>query len=243
MVAADREDAALFHRAVDIENVIGRAAADIDHERAEIFLVLREDDLGRGEGREDDILDVERQFLHATDRVLDPVPHAVDDVEIGLEPLAQHPDRAQDAVVPVDVIILDDRMEKRVLRRDADLARVDLHVLDILLVDLVAIFRQGDAAAVVEALDVRAGDADVDAPNHDVALLLGVDDRFVHAFHRGLEIDDLAFAHPARGRLPDAENFDRAVGFSFADDDTNFRGSDFETDHQVAASHYRCLPG
>ena len=60
---------------------------------------------------------------------------------------------------------------------------------------------------------------------------LRIDDRFVHAFHRGLEIDDLAFAHSARRRLSHAENFDRAIGTAFADDDTNFRCPDFETYH------------
>ena len=67
---------------------------------------------------------------------------------------------------------------------------------------------------------------------------LRIDDRFVHALHRRLEIDDLAFAHAARRRLTDAENLDRAVGPSFADHDANFRGSNFETDHQIAACHY-----
>jgi hypothetical protein len=66
---------------------------------------------------------------------------------------------------------------------------------------------------------------------------LGIDHRFVHAFHRRLEIDDLAFAHAARWRLADAENFDRAIGPAFADDDTNFRGPNFETNHQIAACH------
>ena len=142
VIAADREDAALFHRAVDIENVIGRPAADIDDERAEIFLMLREDDLRGSERGEDDVLDFERQFFHATDRVLDPRAHAVDDVKIRLQFLPEHSDRIEHAVLPVDVIMLDDRMQKRVLRRNAHFARVDLHVLDILLVDLVAIFRQ-----------------------------------------------------------------------------------------------------
>ena len=158
VIAADREHAALFHRAVDIENVIGRAAADIDDERAEIFLMLGEDDLGGRERGEDHILHIQRQFFHATDRVLDPRSHAVDDVKIGLQLLAEHADRIEHAILPVDVIMLDDGVQKRVLRRNAHFARVDLHVLDILLVDLVAIFRQDDAAAIVEALDVRAGD-------------------------------------------------------------------------------------
>jgi hypothetical protein len=141
------------------------------------------------------------------------------------------------------VITLDDRVEKCVLRRDADFARVDLHVLHILLVDLFPIVGEHDAAAIVEALDVRAGDPDVNAANHDVAFLSASTDRFVNAFHGGLEIDDLAFAHPARRSLANPENLHRAVGSSFADHDADFRGPDLETDHQVAASHWGCLPG
>ena len=67
---------------------------------------------------------------------------------------------------------------------------------------------------------------------------LGIDDRFVHAFHRRLEIDDLAFAHAARRRLADAENLDRAIRPAFAHDDANFRCANFETDHQITACHF-----
>ena len=95
-----------------------------------------------------------------------------------------------------------------------------------------------DATAVVEALDVRAGDADVNAADHDVALRLRIDDRLVHAFHGRLEIDDLAFAHAARRRLAHAENLDRAVGPAFAHHDANFRGANFETNHEITACHF-----
>src|SRR5262245_8176605 len=129
-------------------------------------------------------------------------------------------------------------MEKCVLRRNADLARVDLHILHILLVNLLAVLGQADAAAIIKALDVRPADPNVNAANHDVALLFGIDDRFMHAFHRGLEVDNLPFAHPARGRLADSENLDCPVRLSFADHDANLGGSDFEPDHQIATSHY-----
>src|SRR5215469_8253084 len=134
-------------------------------------------------------------------------------------------------------------MQERVLRGDADFARVDLYILDILFIDLVTILRQHDTAAIVEALNVRAGHGDIDAADHDVALFFRVDDCFLDAFHGRLEVDDFAFAHAARWRLPDPENLECAVGLSFAYDDTNFRCSDFETDHEVAASHSGCLPG
>src|SRR5438105_4525224 len=132
--------------------------------------------------------------------------------------------------------MLDDRVEKGVLRRDAYFPRVDFHILHILLVDLIAIVRQQHAASIVDTLNVSAADADIDAANHDVAFLFGIHDRFVHAFHRRLEIDNLAFAYAARWRLANAKNFDRAIGPAFADHDTNFRRPDFKTDHHVAAS-------
>ena len=85
---------------------------------------------------------------------------------------------------------------------------------------------------------MRAGNADVDIANHDVALLFGIDDGFVHAFHRRLEIDDLAFAHAARRRLTDAKNLDRSVRPAFPHDYANFRGPNFKTDQQITTRHY-----
>ena len=83
----------MFHRAVDVKNVIGRAAADIDDERAEILLVLREHHLRGSERAENDVLDFERQLFHASDRVLNPRAHAVDDMKIGFQFLPEHADR------------------------------------------------------------------------------------------------------------------------------------------------------
>src|ERR1051325_6945682 len=40
VVAANGEDAALFNGAADIKEVTGGAAADIDHQRPEVFLML-----------------------------------------------------------------------------------------------------------------------------------------------------------------------------------------------------------
>ena len=67
------------------------------------------------------------------------------------------------------------------------------------------------APRLLKLVDVPAGDREIDAADHHVALLLGIDERFAHAFARGFEIHDLAFAHAARRRLADAEDLDRAV--------------------------------
>ena len=140
VIAADSETTALLHRAVDIQNVIGRSATDIDDERTKILLVLCEDDLRGSERIEDDVFHFERQFLHATDRVLNARAHSMDDVKIRLQSLAEHSDRIEHAVLSIDVIMLNDRMQECVLRRNADFARVHLHIFDILFVDLIAVF-------------------------------------------------------------------------------------------------------
>jgi hypothetical protein len=59
----------------------------------------------------------------------------------------------------------------------------------------------------------------------------------VDAFHRGLEIDDLAFPDAAGRRLADTENLDRAIRPTFTDYDTNFRGANFQAHHEIAACH------
>ena len=208
VIAPHTEDAALLDRAIYIQNVIRRPTPDIDDERAEVFLMLGEHDLGGGERGENDVLHFEGQFLHATDRVLNARPHTVDDVEIRFEFLAEHAHGVENAV---NVIMLDDGMEEGVLRGNAHLPCVDFHVLNVLLVHFVAIFRQHDTTAIIETLDVGSGDADIDAADHDVAFCLSVDHGFVHAFHRCFEIDDLALAHTTRWRLAHAKNLDCAV--------------------------------
>src|ERR1700681_2522004 len=128
-------------------------------------------------------------------------------------------------------------MQEGILRRDAYFARADFYILDVLLIDLIVVFRTCHAAAVIETLNVRPGHTDVNAPNHDVALLFCLDHGFVHAFHRGLKIDDLALAHATRRRLADTKELDRAIGAAFTNDHADFRRANFETDHQITARH------
>ena len=137
------------------------------------------------------------------------------------------------------MIMLDDGMQESVLRRDAHLACVDLYILDVLLINLIAIFGQHHAPAIIETLKVRPSDGDVNASDHDVAFLFGIDHRFVHAFHRGFKINDLAFTYAARWRLTNTEDFDCAIRPAFPDDDANFGRANLKANHQIIARH-RC---
>ena len=151
----------------------------------------------RSKRAENDIFDFQRQLFYASNTVLNARAYAVNDVKVGLQSLSEHPDRAEHAVLSIDMIMLNDGMQESVLCRDAYLARVDFYILDVLLINLIAVFGQRHTAAVIEALKVRSGDGDENAPNHDVAFLFGIDHCFVHAFHRGFKINNLSLAHPA----------------------------------------------
>src|SRR5213594_238138 len=52
-------------------------------------------------------------------------------MKIRLQFLPEHPDRVQHTVLPVDVIMLNDGVEERVLSGNAYLARVDFYVVDV----------------------------------------------------------------------------------------------------------------
>src|SRR5438034_11336830 len=109
-------------------------------------------------------------------------------------------------------------MKESVWGGDTYLTRVNFYILDVLRIDLIAVLRQNHTAAVIETLDMGPSDTDVNASNHDVAFLLGIDHRFMHAFHGRFKINDLAFAHATRWRLANSEDFNRAIGPAFPND-------------------------
>ena len=83
------------------------------------------------------------------------------------------------------------------MRGNAYLARINFYILSILLINFVAILGQHDASAIIETLQMRAGDSDINASDHHVAFLFGIHDCFVNAFHRRLKINDFPLAHAA----------------------------------------------
>ncbi len=63
MVATHGQATALSHRALGEQHIVSRSAADINHERAKVFLVLREHDLCRSKAAKDHVFHIQRQFL------------------------------------------------------------------------------------------------------------------------------------------------------------------------------------
>ena len=114
--------------------------------------------------------------LTDADGVLQPVQIAVNDMHVHLEPRAQHADGIGHAVLAVHEKMLADGVEDAVLGRQVDGLGVLDHVLHVVLGDLAVGGHHRMHAAVVEAADVAAGDAEINAADLHVGHLLGLDD-------------------------------------------------------------------
>ncbi len=212
VIATDGENAGMRDGSVDVDDVIGGATADIEDEGTEVFLVLVEDDLGGGEGIDDDILDFDVGVADAAERVLNAGLDAVDDVEIGFEFVAEHADRVEDTFLFIDVVVLEDGVNEPILVGNADLLRTGFDILNVFLVDFAAVLRDLGNAAIVEGLDVGPGDGDPDAADLGVGFLLGFGDGFANTLDRSAEVDDLALADPGGFAFTDAQDAEGSSG-------------------------------
>src|SRR5207244_10140078 len=138
-------------------------------------------------------------------------------------------------LLSLNLIMLNDGGDERLLSVNAYLARVDFYVLHVPFINTIAVLGKHHTATIVETLQMGTRDSHINASDHHVALLFGTDYRFVHAFHCRFEIDDLSLAHAARWRLTHTEDLDGAVGTAFANNDTDLRRANLKTDHQFIA--------
>ena len=86
-------------------------------------------------------------------------------------------------------------------------------------------------AAIVEATNVRAGDAEINAANLDVGHLLGFNDGIANVLLGEIEIDDFALADAARFRLAETNDAERTSFVHLANDGADFRSADIEADN------------
>ncbi len=118
--------------------------------------------------------------LDHRDGVLQAVDVAVNDVDIHLDPRAVHADRVEDAGLAIHLKMLADGVDDAVVGGKIDRLGVLDHVLHVLLGDFAVGGNDGMNAVIVEAADVVAGDAQIDAADFDIGHLLGLDDGVAH---------------------------------------------------------------
>ena len=122
---------------------------------------------------------------------------AVNDVDVHFEPRTEHPDGIRDAGLAVHKKMLADGVDNVVFRRQIDRLRVFNHILHVVFGNFAVGGNHRMHAAIVEAADVRAGDAEINVPDFHVGHLLGFDDGVAHVLLGLRGVHDLALAHPA----------------------------------------------
>src|SRR6185312_8603956 len=180
--------------------------------------------------------------VHARRDVLDRRRAAGDDVDVDLEARAGHADRRADAVLLVDNEVLRQDVQDFASARERNgLGRVD-GPADVFMRDLVLPARDGDDAAAVERLDVRARETQV----HRVDLDARGQFRFVDGlFDRcdgGLEIDDEAATDPSGLRQAEPDDVESRVARHLPDDRGDLRGADVEADQIAVFTRHSLLP-
>ena len=230
VVAAHRQHAGMPDDAARIHDVIGRAAANVNDQRAQFLLLARQQRQRRGEAVEDDFVHLQLQPFHEPDGVLQAVGVAVDDVNVHFQARPEHADRVGHAVLAVHEKMLADGVNDVVFRGQIDRFRVLDDVLHVVLGDLAIGGDHRMHAAIVEAADVAAGHAEIDVADFHVGHLLGFDDGVAHVLLGLGRVRDLALAHAARARLAKADDIQRAVGALLAHDGADLRRADFQAD-------------
>ena len=198
---------------------------------AQLLLVGREHRFGRGELADHRVGDLDAGAVDARDQVLRRRLAAGDDVDVDLEPGAGEPDRRADALLLVDDEVLRQHVEDLAAGRQRHGPRRVDRAAHVVAGDLAVLAGDRDHAAAVEALDVRAADAEVHRADLDAGHQLGFLDRLLDRLHRRLEVDDDAALQPLRLRRADADDVDAAFVDDLADDRADLRGADVEPHH------------
>ncbi|MCY1415824.1 hypothetical protein D9M71_313200 [compost metagenome] len=223
---------------------VGGAAADVHQADAQFLLVLGDHRVGRGQLREDDVIDLEAAAAHALLDVLSRVDRTGDHVDLGFQAHAGHAQRLAHAFLVVDHVVLGQRVQHALVGGDGDrLGRVE-DAVDVRRAHL-AVADRHDAVG-VQAADVVAGDADECRVDTAAGHLLGLVDGALDRLHGGLDVHHHALLQAAGRMGPDADDLQLAVGRDLAHQRHHLGGADVQADDHFAALHachvYRIPP-
>ena len=237
LVAAERENIGQVRRTVQIGKGVGRATADVDQQHAQLLFVPAQHGRGGGQRLQDDVVGLEAGAVDAADDVLCRGDRAGDDVDLGLQPHAHHPDRIPYAVLLVDGELLRDHVDDLPVHGyDDRLGGID-HALHVVARDLPVPAGDGDDPSRVDSFDVAAGDARERARDftagHHLRGLHGVQQRA----HGGVDVDDHAAAQSPRRGGADADDLKPALVADLRDDRAHLAGADVQPDDHVVPCH------
>ena len=231
VISAERDDARVLDGPTREDGDVGGPAANVDERDAQLLLLFGEHCLGARERLEHDVGHLKPGLRAALHDVLRAGDRRRDDVDLGLEAHATHPERLLDPVLLVDDVVLRQHVQDLAVLRDVDRTCGVEHPRDVALPHFLVLHRHH--ALRIEAADVSAGDARVHrldlAARHQLRFLDGAPDRG----DGRLDVDHHAFAQPARRMRPDPDDVD-AFGGDFAHDAADLRGADVQPDKQLA---------
>src|ERR1035437_4816512 len=229
VITANREHARVLDDPIGIDDIIRRAAADVDHQRAELLLFVGEQRERSRKAVEYNVVHLQLQPLDCAYRILQTVQIPMHDMHIHLDARAEHAHRIGDAVLPVHEKMLANGVDDMVLGGEVDCFGVLDHVLHVILRNLTVGGHNGVHAAIVETAQMAARHAEINTADFGIGHLLGFDNSLAHVLFGQLRISDFAFAHPAGARLAHTDDIQRAIGGEFANNSADLGGADFQS--------------
>src|SRR5690242_13610104 len=160
MVAANRHDANVANHARAVGEHFGGAAADVEQAAAKVALVLREAGFGGSERLEHRVTDENARFVRSGDEILRSRDRGSDDVNVGDQALADHPDGIANVVLHVHDEFVREDVEDFAVFGKRNVAGGVHGAAHVFALDVARARAEGDAAAAVHATNVVASDAD-----------------------------------------------------------------------------------
>ena len=207
-------------------------ATDVHHADTQLLLVFGQHGIAGSQGRKDQLIHSQTHLLHTFLDVASHVVVAGDQVHLGRHPHAGETDRILDAFLIVDGKLLRQHVQHpQLIGQSYRLGGVD-DVVHVLLGHLFV--GDGHHAGLVAAIDVLAGQPQIDGADLAVGHHLGFFHRAAQGLDHGVEIIDPALLHPARSVAAHADDIEFAIGQYFANQYRHLGRADIQSDNQIS---------
>ncbi len=227
-VAPQRNDGGMANDAFLKNGDVGRAAPDVNQGYPGFFFFFAQHGIGRGEWLQDEVAHFKPGFVYALVNVAGGSHLTGNDVEIGLEPNARHADRVFNALLVVHDEFLRKHMDDPVTGRERELVHVQDQPVQVLLADFLFKAVAVNDAAVLHALDVLAGNANVHLADINVGLVGCIGNRRFDGHYGFIDIGHHTAQNAKGVGLAQANHFNFAVLVLAGDDCAYFRRADIQ---------------
>src|SRR5690606_34548478 len=150
LVASNGNYGGVANRPFSENRDVGSAAANVHQAHAQLFFILSEHRIGRGQLFEDDVVDFQAATTHAFFDVLRGIHRTGDHLHLGLQAYAGHAQRLAHTLLVVDHVILRQRVQYALVGWNGDGLCGIQHALEVRSTDF-AITNGHDAVGVQAA--------------------------------------------------------------------------------------------